>query len=105
MTMKPKESNGEVVFIDVFKRWTYTQDGHKKLKSNFRILKLDQSIKDQSIKMKADRLIAFLTAHNTYFSYGGLSVPVRQMIQTICRNYEGYVYPQDSFQPRTDLNL
>lgn len=104
VVMKPKESNGEVVYMDVFKRWTYTQDGHKKLKSNFKILKLDGSMKDSSNRMKTDRLIPFLTTHVTYFSFNGLSVPVRQMIQSVCRNYEGHVYPLESFQPRTDLN-
>ncbi|WP_127716549.1 hypothetical protein [Halobacteriovorax sp. HLS] len=105
VTMKPRRSEGEVVFIDIFKRWIYTQDGHKKLKSNFKFLKLDSSLKDRSIKMKTDHLIPMLTEHCTYFGYGGLSVATRQMIQNVSRNYEGYIYPVESFQPRTDLSL
>lgn len=105
VVLKPSQAAGEVVFIDIFKRWNYTQDGHKKLKSNFKILKLDSSMKDTSVRMRADRLIPFLTAHCTYFSYDGLSIPIRQMIQNLCRNYEGHIYPSESFQPRTELSI
>ncbi|OUR96152.1 hypothetical protein A9Q84_07265 [Halobacteriovorax marinus] len=105
VVMKPSDSNGEVVFIDVFKRWSYTQDGNKRIKNSFKLLKLDSSLKERSITMSGERFLTFLTAHCTYFSYGGHSIPVRQMIQSLCRNYEGHVYPLESFQPRTDLNL
>lgn len=105
VVMNPMEAKGEVVFIDIFKRWSYTQDGNKKIKNSFKLLKLDNSLKDRSITMSGERFLTFLTAHCTYFSYDGLSVPVRQMIQNLCRNYQGHVYPLESFQPRTDLNL
>ncbi len=105
VVQKPNEAGGEVVFIDVFKRWLYTQDGQKKMKNSFKLLKLDNSLKDRSIKMSPEQFISFLSAHCSYFSYGGMTIPTRQMIQSVCRTYEGLVYPTESFQPRTNLNL
>ncbi|WP_372655683.1 hypothetical protein [Halobacteriovorax sp.] len=105
VVQKPSEAGGEVVFIDVFKRTLYTQDGQKKMKSSFKLLKLDSSLRDRSIKMGPEQFLTFLSAHCSYFSFGGMTIPTRQMIQSICRTYEGLVYPAESFQPRTDLNL
>lgn len=105
VVQKPLEANGEVVFIDVFKRWLYTNDGQKKMKSSFKILKLDSSLKDRSIKMGPEQFLSFLSAHCSYFSYGAMTVPTRQMIQSLCRTCEGLVYPTESFQPRTNLNI
>jgi len=105
VVQKPIEASGEVVFIDVFKRWLYTQDGQKKMKSSFKVLKLDSSLKDRSIKMGPEQFLSFLSAHCSYFSYGAMTVPTRQMIQSLCRTYEGLIYPTESFQPRTNLNL
>ena len=105
VVQKPNESGAEVVFIDVFKRWLYTQDGQKKMKNSFKLLKLDNSLKDRSIKMSPEQFISFLSAHCSYFSYNGMTIPTRQMIQSVCRTYEGLIYPTESFQPRTSLNL
>lgn len=105
VVQKPVEAMGEVVFIDVFKRKLYTQDGQKKMKNSFKILKLDSSLRDRSIKMGPEQFLTFLSAHCSYFSYGGMTIPTRQMIQSLCRTYEGLIYPAESFQPRTDLNL
>jgi hypothetical protein len=55
--------------------------------------------------MKNEELLSFLSAHCSYMDYSGLSVPVRQMIQTLARMTEGLIHPEESFRPKTDLSL
>ena len=55
--------------------------------------------------MTNEELLSFMSAHSSYLDYQGLSVPVRQMIQTLAKMTEGLVHPEESFRPRTDLSL
>lgn len=102
---RSKESKGEAVFIDVVGHRVLTLDGVKKMGSKFKVLRLDSTLKGRNIKMSSEELLSFLSAHCSYFDYKGLSIPVRQMIQTMARNSEGLIHPEESFRPRTDLSL
>lgn len=99
------ESKGEAVFIDVRNLQMITQDGVKKMRSHFKILRLDPTLKGRNVKMKSEELLSFISAHCSYMDSAGLSVPVRQMIQALSRMTEGLLHPQESFRPRTDLSL
>ncbi len=99
------ESKGEVVFIDVVKNKLITLDGVKKLGPKFKVLRLDPTLKGRNVKMTNEELLSFMSAHSSYLDYKGLSVPVRQMIQTLAKMTDGLVHPEESFRPRTDLSL
>lgn len=105
VAQRAMDSKGEAVFIDVVRLKMITLDGVKNLKPNFKILRLDPTLKGRNIKMKSEELLSFLSAHCTYMDSSGLSVPVRQMIQALSKMTEGLVHPQESFRPRTDLSL
>lgn len=105
VAQKAADSKGEAVFVDVVHLRMITLDGVKKLRSHFKVLRLDPTLKGRNIKMKNEELLSFLSAHCTYMDSSGLSVPVRQMIQALSKMTEGLIHPQESFRPRTDLSL
>lgn len=97
------ESQGEAVFIDLKNRKIFSQDGVEKFPARFKILRLDRTLKNRNIRMSPEELLSFLSTHTTYLDTSGLSVPVRQMLQSLSRVCDGLIHPKDSFQPRTDL--
>jgi hypothetical protein len=99
------DSKNEAVFIDINGLRMFSQDGMKKLRASFKILRLDPTLRGRNIKMTSEELISFISAHCSYFDTAGLSVPVRQMVQTLSKIGEGLIHPQESFRPRTDLSL
>lgn len=105
VAQRPADSKGEVVFIDVVGLRMISFDGIKKLRPHFKILRLDPTLKGRNIKMSNEELLSFLSAHSSYMDSAGLSVPVRQMIQTLSKMTIGLLHPQESFRPRTDLSL
>ena len=99
------ESKGEAVFIDVVGNRIISLDGVKKIGPKFKVLRLDPTLHGRNIRMTSEELLSFISAHCSYLDYTGLSVPVRQMIQTFSKMTEGLVHPEESFRPRTDLSL
>ncbi len=99
------ESKGEAVFVDVMGNRILSLDGIKKLGPKFKVLRLDPTLRGRNIRMTNEELLSFLSAHCSYMDYSGLSVPVRQMIQTLAKMTEGLVHPEESFRPKTDLSL
>lgn len=99
------ESKGEAVFIDVVGLRMISVDGVKKMRSHFKILRLDPTLKGRNVKMTSEELLTFLSAHCSYLDPTGLSVPVRQMVQALSKITDGLYHPQESFRPRTDLSL
>lgn len=95
---KQKHSEGEVVFFDVVRNRLLTSEGVHPFKSNFHIIRLDSVLKQSTQAIGRDELMGFLSTHCTYFSLQGLSVPVRQVIQTVARQFDGVRYPQASFR-------
>lgn len=102
---RSNESKGEAVFIDVVGNRILSLDGVKKLGPKFKVLRLDPLLKGRNVRMTSEELLGFLSAHCSYLDYSGLSIPVRQMIQSLSKMTEGLVHPEESFRPRTDLSL
>lgn len=100
VVLTPYQSLGEAVFIDLREDKVLTLDGAKELDSDFSFVRLDTTLKGRSKEMSIEELFGFLTVHCSYFSYEGLSVPVRQMIQTLAKNILGVVIPESHFVPR-----
>lgn len=98
---RPKHSEGEAVFFDVVRNRLLTSEGVRPFKSSFHIIRLDPFLKDSSRPVAKDEVMGFLSTHCAFFSLEGLSVPVRQVIQTMARQFETYRYPQESFRPRS----
>lgn len=103
--LRRKEAAGEAIFIDVVKRKILSLDGHNKMSARFTIMKLDNTLTGKNIRLSIDELHSSLAVACTYFSYSGLSVGVRQMIQSLTKSCEGVLHPRESFKPRTDLSL
>lgn len=105
VVMNQRDSTGEAVFIDVRGRKVFSIDGINRMKPRFRVIRLDNSLQNKNLKMNSSEVMAFLAATTSFIDAQGLSVGVRQMIQSLARDVEGLVHPRDSFKPRTDLSL
>jgi hypothetical protein len=105
VVMKQNESFGEAIFMDLKQHRILTLDGLLKIKSQFRIMRLDAVLKGRNVRMSPEELLSFLMVHCTYFDYPGLIVPIRQLVQQIAKTAEGLVHPRENFKPRTDLSL
>ena len=105
VAQRPIESRGEVIFIDIKGHRMISVDGIRKLGPNFKILRLDPTVKGRNIKMSNEEFLSFMSTHCSYMDSSGLSVPVRQMIQALGKMTVGLIHPLESFRPRTDLSL
>ncbi len=103
--MRPSHSEGEAVFVDVMGRRILTVDSVKRMGPRFKVLRLDPTLHGKNVRMSQEELLTLLMHHSAYFDIQGPSVPVRQMIQEIARQYEGLFHPRESFRPRSGLPL
>jgi hypothetical protein len=105
VVMKPKDSQAEVVFLDLNKRKVLSMDGAKPIPSRFKIMRLDNKLKNRNIKMSSEELMSFLSVHTCYLDPEGLSRPIRQLLQAVSRRAEGLIHPRESFQPRNEKEV
>lgn len=106
VVMRQAKANNEAVFIDMKSKNIISVDGVTKMKSRFKIVRLDSTLRGRNVRMSREELISFLSHHTSFFDYNNmLSVAVRQMIQTMATRLEGVLHPEESFRPRTDLSL
>lgn len=105
VVMNQRDSGGEAIFVDVRGRRTFSIDGSDRMKPRFRVIRLDNSLHNRNLKMNSSEMMAFLAASTSFIDAQGLSVAMRQLIQSLARDVEGLVHPRDSFKPRTDLSL
>lgn len=98
--MKQGDAGGEAVFFDVLKNRLLCRDGAKPFSSDFKIIRLDTILKNRSVRMGREEMPGFLSVHSTYMSTEGLSLPIRQVIQTLSMQFEGHRFPKENFQPR-----
>ena len=105
VVLRPIESQGEAVFVDVRNHQVLTFDGLTSLSGQFQVLRLDPTVKNKKVSMSSEQLLSFLSVSSTYLDSTGLSVPIRQLIQTFSKNVEGAIYPKEQFLPRADLSM
>lgn len=105
VVMNQRDSEGEAIFVDVRAHRTFSIDGSERMKARFRVIRLDGTLHNRNMKMNQTEMMAFLAASTSYIDAQGLSVGVRQMIQSLARDVEGLIHPRESFKPRTDLSL
>lgn len=99
------ETKGEAIFFNVLQNKIYSIDGEKRMKHSFSFIKLDAILKDRSIQLKFEDTLSFLTINSTYFGAQGVPSFVRQMIQTLAKNYAGRIFPKENFKPRQEARL
>lgn len=104
VVMKPKSSNAESVFIDLKKNILITYDGIKTINSDFQILRLDSTLKNEMRRMKPDDLFSFLSMNTAHLSYTGVDFILREAIRELSQVALGYIYPESNFKPRMDVN-
>ena len=104
VVLKPNESQGEVVFLDLNKRKILSMDGAKSIPTRFKVLRLDNKLKNRNIKMNSEELMSFLSVHTCFLDPEGHSRPVRQLLQAVSRRAEGLIHPRESFQPRKEVS-
>ncbi len=99
------DTKGEAVYINVIDRSVLSIDGEKRLRFNYRLIRLDNSLRGQSSEMSFEQLLGFLSVNNTYFGETGQPEFVRQMVQTLAKMSAGLNYPRESFVPRQSARL
>lgn len=103
VVMKPVESKGEAVFIDMGQMKIITRDGFRPLNSELQVLRLDETLTNESKKMAKEALLSFLTTNSTHFSYHGLNPAMRTSLYEFTSIATGFVYPTVNFRPRANI--
>jgi hypothetical protein len=89
IVLKPDEAEGEAVFFDIKKGVFLTIDGSKKVKSDFKFIRIDRTLKTNGRFMGKEELLSFLTHYCTFLDNIGVTIPIRQMIQTLVKSIPG----------------
>ncbi len=97
---RPYDSQFESVFIDLDKNLLITYNGIQNIESGLSIIRLDQTMMRDFIRMKHDELIPFLSSHCTYFSYAGMHPRIKQSLYKLAQLSDGLIYPEERFKPR-----
>jgi hypothetical protein len=89
--LKPRESRGQMLFVDWRNERILTETGIVPIGANADIIRFDSALKKgQRRQMRAEQLLSALSAHTTYLSYDGPSAPVRQVFQSMATTLPGF---------------
>lgn len=103
IVQKKNESNGDVVFLDVRNRTVIDRNGSAGVSPEFSFIRLNKNIK-KNMQMSAETLLGFLSSRCSYLDHQGLSVPIRQLLQQVVKEYPGYEAAYDLASQSTDLS-
>jgi hypothetical protein len=104
MTVQKKnESNGEVVFLDIRNRNVIDKNGVTTTPSEFAFVRLNKNLK-KNMQMSPENLLGFLSSRCSYLDHQGLSVPIRQLLQQVVKEYSGYEAAFDLASQSSDLS-
>ena len=102
---KQGEVGGAALFVDAANRRVISVGGVVKISPRFKIFRLDPGLMKKEAGVGQEALLALLCSHSSYFDYEGPVVPVRQVLQALCKLVEGVVCSPDAFRRRADLSL
>jgi hypothetical protein len=105
VVLKQKDSNGEMVFLDVRQSRILSIDGVKPFPPRMKVLRLDEKLHNRNIKMSKEELLSFLSLGSGFLDPGGLNIATRQLIHSLVLMCEGVLHPKESFQSRSDRAL
>ena len=100
VVMKKTMTLGEACFLDLGNDCLISSKGVKTLDANFCFIRLSSSLREGRRMMSAEQLLSFLSAHCAFFQQQGESRLVRQMIEGLCLNYRGRIYPRAHLLPQ-----
>lgn len=103
VVMSPREANFESVFVDLNKNKLLTYDKVKNIEPELQILRLSPVIRNELRQMSIENLFSFLTMNTTHLTYGGFEVSVRDAILELSQVASGYIYPEENFKPRFNV--
>lgn len=105
VVMKPIMADYEAVFVDIEKNLLLTCEGVKDLSYDLQILRLDDTINDEVKSMKPEALMGFLSMNTCLMAYGAFNPRLRDNLMKLSKLADGFIYPKESFQPRSEANL
>lgn len=103
VVMKPVESNYEAVFVDIEQMSLITYEGIRPIEADLQILRLDETLRNESKTMSREALLSYLTTNTSHFSYHGVTGAMRKSLLDLASFATGVVYPVENFRPRRDL--
>ena len=106
--LRQSESNGEAMFMDMYKNKGFSSDDSWIMGPDFRIVKRDGHNKSESKDgryLSQEEFISLLSTHCSFFDYKGLSLPVRQMIKRLSKLFSCQIISEHHSASRRDLSL
>ena len=106
--LRQSESNGEAIFMDMYKNKGFSSDGSWIMGPDFRLVKRDGNNKSESKDgryLSQEEFISLLSTHCSFFDYKGLSLPVRQMIKRLSKLFSCQTISEHHSPSRRDLSL
>ena len=106
--LKQNDSDGELVFLDMYRNIGFNNKTFWTLGPEFRMVKRDStglnSLKEGHV-ISQEEFISLLSMNCSFFDYKGLSLPIRQMIQRISKIHTCRISLAPEKLPRRDLSL
>ncbi len=101
--MRPVEAQFEVVFVDVKKMRLITQSGVKSIGADLNVMRLDETLHNETRGMSRESLLSYMGANTCYFSQMGITPAMRHGLYELTSFARGVIYPTENFRPRKDL--
>lgn len=106
--LKQNDSDGELVFLDMYRNIGFNNKTFWTLGPEFRMVKRgghgSNSLKEGHV-IRQEEFISLLSMNCSFFDYKGLSLPIRQMIKRISQLYTCRISSGPEKVPRRDLSL
>ena len=103
--LKQSDALGEAVFVDVDSRDMISIDGKQKVDHRFKMIRLDERVKEKDLPIGSEELMGYLAVHCTHIDTRGIGPQVRYCLKNIVTLAHGVVYPLSEFNPRADIVL
>jgi len=104
LVQKNSKASGQAIFLDPVRRTLITAEGEKRLSGTFHFLREDATLIDRVPTMKREELLSFLLNRTTYFDFSGISVPIRQIVQQITGEFQGYRTPVEKAEKQEEVS-
>lgn len=90
--LKPRESGGQLVFIDWQEERIFSEGEVLKIGPDFELQRFDAHHPHRSSRMSKEQLISTLSMHSSFLSFDGLTRPIRQVLQAMATTIPAYTH-------------